>query len=104
MRKLHIINHNLMPEVKTCAFNLTSEDYYSYIMASKSSDLYYEILIKPFKNGFDGNDVILRDREMLEDLILTNAEYFCIKLCDLNRFVIEVLYEKRKEYPKFYLN
>lgn len=104
MRKLHIINHKLMPEVKKCTFNLTSDECYSYLMSSISKSLYYHITIKPFKNGFDGNDVILRDSESLEDLIMINAEYFKIELCDLENMVIETLYEKIKEYPKFYLN
>ena len=104
MRKLHIINHGLMPEVKNCEFHLTTDEYHSYIMESKDDFKYYHILIKPFKNGLDGNDVVLRDIETLEDLIMIHAEYFCVKLCDLNNVTIETLYEKKKEYPKFYLN
>ena len=101
MRKLHIINHKLMPEVKKCSFNITSDEYYCYIMNSRSKSLYYEIMIKPFK---DGKNVILRDVETLEDLIMTNAEYFCIRLVDLDSMVIDTLYENLKEYPNFYLN
>lgn len=110
MRKLHIVNHELMPDKMICDFNIMKDGCYSYLMESKEDTFFYEIIIKPFMYGKEvtfinhEEEVKLEDSETLENLIFTHAEYFMIRLCDLNLNEIERLYERTKEVPLYYLN
>jgi hypothetical protein len=101
MKKLNIPSHYMMSvgeENRICEFYMMSDEYFTYLLPSKSDLFYYQIMIKPYTN------VTLRDEESLEDLIMTSSTYFSVMFLDIQNMLLETLYTHRETSSNYILN
>jgi len=110
MRKLDIVNHELMPKNRTCHFVLENDGYMSYIMDSSESEIYYEIVILPIVGiellTYEGKVYKFEaiEKMPLNDLIMTRAHYFCVNIFNSVTEKRENLYSRFNVGSNYILN